>query len=119
MWTQNANAPGPAGCNPGGTYAWQDALDYAACLNTNNYLGHNDWRLPNVNELESLVNIGQSSPLNWLNTQGFSNVELFYWSSSTFAGTTEDAYFIVISDGSLTIDIKSNSLYAWPVRTQQ
>jgi hypothetical protein len=119
MWTQNANAPGPAGCNPDATYTWQGALDYAACLNTNNYLGHNDWRLPNVNELESLVNIGQSSPLNWLNTQGFSNVESFYWSSSTFAGTTEDAYFTVISDGSVTIDIKSNSLYAWPVRTGQ
>jgi len=119
MWTQNANAPGPAGCNPGATYTWQGALDYAACLNTNNYLGHSDWRLPNVNELESLVNIGQSNPINWLNTEGFSNVELFYWSSSTFAGTTEDAYFIVISDGSLTIDIKSNSNYAWPVRMGQ
>jgi hypothetical protein len=30
---------------------WQEALDYVANLNANNYLGFNDWRLPNVNEL--------------------------------------------------------------------
>jgi len=53
MWTQDGNAPGPAVCSPAITKTWQGALDYVACLNTNAYLGYTDWRLPNVNELES------------------------------------------------------------------
>ena len=39
-----------------GAVSWQHALNYVKKLNAENYLGHDDWRLPNVNELESLVN---------------------------------------------------------------
>ncbi len=39
-----------------GAVTWQHALDYVAKLNAENYLGHNDWRVPNITELESLVN---------------------------------------------------------------
>lgn len=58
-----------------GMVTWQHALDYVAKLNTDNYLGHNDWRLPDINELESLVNAGQSNTAAWLNTQGFTNAQ--------------------------------------------
>lgn len=30
---------------------WPTALDYVKKLNAENYLGYNDWRLPNLNEL--------------------------------------------------------------------
>src|ERR1039457_4054325 len=41
--------------NPGSVKTtWQGALDYIKTLNNSSYLGHNDWRLPNVNEQESL-----------------------------------------------------------------
>jgi hypothetical protein len=43
MW-QKATAPG--------TYTWQAALSYCENLSL---AGHSDWRLPNRNELESLV----------------------------------------------------------------
>ena len=58
MWTEDGNAPGPAACDPGAAKTWQEALDYVARLNANAYLGHVDWRLPNRNELRSLVNYG-------------------------------------------------------------
>ena len=55
---------------------WYHALDYVTKLNNENYLGHNDWRLPNVNELESLINAEvKYNVCIWLNGQGFSNVQ--------------------------------------------
>ena len=58
-----------------GVVTWQHALDYIKKLNQENYLGHNDWRLPNVIELESLDHAGQPNTADWLNLQGFSNVQ--------------------------------------------
>lgn len=57
MWTKDANSPGPTQCAPytGLNQTWQDALDRAKCLNDNNYLGYNDWRLPNRKEIFSLI----------------------------------------------------------------
>jgi len=34
---------------------WQQALAWAQALNATNYLGHNDWRLPNAKELQSIA----------------------------------------------------------------
>jgi hypothetical protein len=120
MWTQNADAPGPAGCNPGTTVTWQGALNYAACLNTNTYLGYNDWRLPNREELRTLVNYGQANKVPWLNTQGFSNVQTnWYWSSTTWTTTDSFASVVGMGNGIMTFDAKTASTYVWPVRAGQ
>ena len=39
---------------------WEHALAYAQTQNKANYLGHNDWRLPNSKELQSLVDYTRS-----------------------------------------------------------
>jgi len=120
MWTQDTNAPGPAGCNPGVKKHWQEALDYVACLNTNDYLGHNDWRLPNRKELRSLVHYGQSNSATWLNTQGFSNVQSsYYWSSTSSVGLANAAWTLAFTHGGYVFFYAKtiNALYVWPVRT--
>jgi hypothetical protein len=112
--------------DPTGANTWQGALDQIKTLNSQNYLGHNDWRLPNINELASLVNRQQASPALWLNSQGFANVlPLGYWSSTTSAITwlsTSDASSALIVDmfnGATGRYAKTGTKYVWPVRGGQ
>ena len=133
IWTKDANAPGPAACSPATPKTWQGALNYVACLNTNNYLGYTDWRLPNINELKSLVNKEQTDPGAWLNTQGFTNVQSYsslYWSSTTHASYSSDcnscyAWVVYMYYGDESAGLKSSdysytfNYYAWPVRSGQ
>ena len=51
MWTKADNGLG---------IDWEHALAYAQTQNKANYLGHNDWRLPNTKELQSLVDYTRS-----------------------------------------------------------
>jgi len=124
-WAKDAGTPTVSGtptCT-GGAKTWQGALDYVACLNTNNYLGHNDWYLPNINELESVTNADQSNPSAWLNIQGFSNFLIGdYWSSSTYKNSTSIAWHVgMVSDsmsaGIVSASSKGSSGNVWPVRT--
>jgi hypothetical protein len=99
------------------TRTWANALTYANGLSL---CGYDDWRLPNVNELESLLNAEQADTAAWLNTQGFSNVQAsYYWSSSTYASSTSDAWVVVMYDGYVGGNYKTNSGYVWPVRAGQ
>ena len=118
IWTKDANAPGPSACGPGAIKNWQGALDYVACLNTNRYLGYNDWHLPNRKELKSLVNYHQTHNGTWLNGQGFSNIQSnSYWSSSTEASSSHHAWTVYVSGGgATTMRTKSESFDVWPVR---
>jgi hypothetical protein len=118
VWSKDANAPGPAACNPATTKSWQAALDYVKCLNSNSYLGFNDWRLPNRNELSSLVDHAQLNQAAWLAGLGFTGVQaVYYWSSSSSADSTSDAWGVDMGDGDIDGDDKSYSQYVWPVRS--
>jgi len=45
-------------------HTWDGAFDvHVATLNRTHFAGHRDWRVPNVKELQSIVNYGNSFPV--------------------------------------------------------
>ena len=104
---------------------WNDAFAHVACLNTNTYLGYTNWRVPNVNELESLVNAQYGPLADWLALQGFSNVlcdleepPIFSWSSTSYAFDYTLAWYVDMCVGTVRPYDKGNSLVmsfsVWP-----
>ncbi len=115
-WARNANLAGQM--------TWSDAIAYCAGLT---YGGTNDWRLPNVREMHSLIDYGQSSPAlcnasgvaQWTENDPFTDVQSgsYYWSSTSvaFKFNTDYAWFIYLSDGYVEPNEKINIWYVWPV----
>ncbi len=119
MWTKDANAPGPAACTPVASKTWQQALDYAACLNANSYLGYADWRVPSIRELGGLVDTSRVSPALPAGHPFTSVQSSSYWSGSTCANGTYNAWGVGMGDGGVGYSNKTYSSYVWPVRSGQ
>jgi hypothetical protein len=108
-WAKDANAANTSS-------NWPQALEYINTLNGQSYLGHTDWRLPNVNEFESLVNKQPNMPT-WLTSQGFRNVQVdYYWTSSTYASYAACAWSVGTYSGIVAARDKTEGGYVWPVR---
>jgi len=117
MWLKDA------GCL--GKRTWPDALDTVNDFNTHpspytcgGYTAtHSDWTLPNINELESLINAEEPDLTAWLNGQGFLNVQPGYWSSTTLASYANGAWFVMIAQpGDVYYSGKAFDGCVWPVR---
>ncbi len=132
MWLRDANCiatkypifdtDGTAG---DGEVTWQKALDFVTGINNGTYSNcdgdggyhYTDWRLPNANELRSLVNYEVQNGITWLLFSGFNNVDIpsyFYWTSTTNAEGR--AYVIAMFMGSQFTILKPNDNKVWPVR---
>ncbi|WP_069472838.1 Lcl C-terminal domain-containing protein [Candidatus Marithrix sp. Canyon 246] len=89
----------------------------------------NDWRLPTIQELASLVHYGYYNPAisnfagdsQWqTGVIGFSGVQTNdYWSSSTSANYTTFAWYLYLFNGNVYSSIKADAHYVWPVRGGQ
>jgi hypothetical protein len=124
MWLQNGNLFGE-----GSRMEWEDALYNLARMNAGLIInfGYTDWRVPNVNELESLLNIGVSDQAAWLNSQGFINVQSsawYYWSSTmaaSYGGSL--AWGVRMSDGKTQVlpisGTENGRNHFWAVRAGQ
>lgn len=114
VWARNAGAPNTAGC-AGGKKNWQDALIYVDCLNSTNYLGFSDWRLPNINELQSLLHKGVVSNDAWLMEKGFTNFQSsYYWTSNSYAA--DPVHYAWVFHWDTAYIGKDESAAVWPVR---
>jgi hypothetical protein len=96
---------------------WVEALAYANNLSR---CGYSNWRLPNINELQSMIHNGEPDTAVWLNTAPpfyFIGVEsFFHWSSTTDRTSTSKAMVVDMWDGSIENHPKTEYYYAWPVR---
>ena len=113
-----------------GKVFWQTALNYIAKLNTENYLGHTDWRLPTVRELHSLINFKYKGPAltndagddKWgaSGTSTFTSVQSgVYWSGTTVADLAGLAWCVNMLNGDVGGVDKTDTWYVWPVRGGQ
>ena len=116
MWLKDA------GCL--GSTSWDDALWKIKHFNANpgsytcgGYTAtYSDWALPNVNELESLANAGESDSAGWLNGQGFLNVQSTGYWSSTWVPFYIDMGWAVFMEGFMETAHLSDDLHVWLVR---
>lgn len=121
MWTTTAREAGiEYPCYPSaGTTAmtWEQAFALIACLNTRAYATYDDWRLPNVLELESLINLQDSQAIDWLEDEGFINPWGSFWTSTTSPWDADYAYRVnYFHPGSVSIALKTDQNGVWAVR---
>ena len=114
IWMQNGNC--------WGTLNWRSAFVQIASLNSGtascaDYTGTQaDWRMPNRQELDSLVDFGRSSPA-LPSGHPFSSVQSSYWSSSIVAGASSNAWLVNLGGyGQSSTKPQSDSYTIWPVR---
>jgi len=98
-----------------GPATWKDSLSYCENLT---FGGYSDWRLPNINELQSLADYNLFNPS--VNTQIFSdtNTSSIYWSSSVYANQSNTAKGVNFYTGARSGEVKTNSNYVRCVRGQ-
>jgi len=99
-----------------------DTEDFIDALNSASFGGYTDWRLPTIKELKTLVDRSRIHPV--VNSTVFpQTVSSHYWSSTTYAYSTDYAWRVSFYDGydgsSNSSSNKSSSYYVRAVRGGQ
>jgi len=111
------------------SYNWDDAFAvHVATLNSGGgFGGHTDWRVPNVKEMQSIVNYEKSMPavspaFNNNCTPGCTvltcscTASFFYWSSTTYESLPNGAWVVDFGYGGVDNFYKPNFYYVRVVR---
>ncbi len=108
MWQDNSTAKNTK-------KDWQGAVDFCSALRL---AGHDDWRLPIVKELESVIDLSSGKPAM---KNGFKNVGAsgYYWSSSEHASSKEFAWMMNFKRGYEYSNYKTYARYVRCVRGKQ
>jgi len=101
-------------------YTWERAMEFGTTLNSQNFGGHNDWRLPTTKELSTIVDSSIPYPGPTINTDYFPNTKLScYWSSTTDVGNPYHAWYVYFSGGDVGYNYKSTYYRVRVVRGEQ
>ncbi len=117
IWTKTDNAPGTWECRPGTLKNWWESGKYVKCLNDANYLGHRDWRLPSVTEMESLLSVSAEYKHPWPGEASLARIrEHHYWTTIELALVEYNGVWMLYK---LTYPPYTYNLtyyyYVWPV----
>lgn len=95
-------------------FTWQQALTQGGT----NYAGYSDWRLPNKNELASIVELRCYNPS--INNAIFPDTWGYgFWSSSPNASNSYGAWSVHFSDGDVDYNKSDYGYYVRLVRARQ
>ena len=135
----NAGVPGPyvpSVINSHGTMSWGGALHWIAAMNTANYLGFNDWRLPTSDTCEGYCTGSEMGHLFYNELGGVAGSSLFfssdpdlalfhnvqssfdYWSGTEYKGS-DLAWGFSMNLGEQFAELKGYYKYALAVRPGQ
>ena len=93
---------------------------YAEAVNATNLCGHNDWRLPTVDELQSIVDYGVAYPGPTVDATWFPNTqESWYWSSTLFFGSSNVAWGVYFGNGQVGSHNRLSYMFVRLVRAGQ
>ncbi|HKJ77003.1 MAG TPA: DUF1566 domain-containing protein, partial [Gammaproteobacteria bacterium] len=106
VWSRQADPTGTA-------TTWSEALEAVGRIRG----GHpGQWRLPNINELESLVDAGRHAPALPADAP-FADCRDAYWSASTSLYETDWAWVLYLDKGAVGVGQKAGRHFrVWPVR---
>ena len=91
---------------------WEAAINYCEGLSLG---GYDDWRLPNRNELQSLVDYNRYYLA--IDTDAFPDtISAYYWSSTSYFYNSKFAWCVSFDSGGVTTNDKSGSYYVRAVR---
>ena len=102
-----------AAYNPNNQYgAATDASGYVTAVNATSLCGHNDWRLPSADELQSIVDYGVAYPGPTIDASWFPNTQGgWFWSASSYVGYSDYAWGVYFNYGGVN-DNNRNVTYA-------
>jgi hypothetical protein len=109
MWTRDA-------CQIPGQPSWREAV--TACNNLV-FAGYDDWRLPNIRELQSLMDYGKYSPALPEGNPFIGICGTYYWTSTTTANVEYYAWCVSMETGALWRAGDKEYIWGynvWPVR---
>lgn len=111
MWAKDLNL---AATDYGRYASWTEAK--SAC-EAKNIGGHTDWRLPNVKEVDSLIDWSAYPLTSYLTTAGFSNsIWQNFWLNTVAQNNTGYAFYITSVNGIRNVDLKTGQHGYVPVR---